>query len=103
MAGTMSSLDVQGARAYWRRRLAGSPPLLALATDRPRLAAPSRDTASLRVALSAELHTQLHAMAQDEGIPPLVPLLTAFAALLRHYTGQDDLLVGSAVAGRSRA
>jgi amino acid adenylation domain-containing protein len=99
----MSSLEVQGERAYWRRRLAGSPPLLALATDRPRPAAPSPQRGSLQVPLSAELHAQVHAMARHADTTPYVTLLAAFAALLRHYTGQVDLPVGGGVASRGRA
>src|SRR5512140_3087198 len=95
----MYSQELQDDAAYWRRRLADSPPLLALATDRPRPVTPTMRGAALRVPLSAELHERARALARQEGTTPFAPLVAAFIALLRHYTGQDDLPVGTGVAG----
>ncbi|TMQ02175.1 MAG: non-ribosomal peptide synthetase, partial [Deltaproteobacteria bacterium] len=91
----MSTLDLDGERDYWRRRLAGSPPQLGLATDRPRPTVRSRQGAALRVPLRAAVYDQVRAMARQAGAAPFVPLVATFTALLRHYTGQDDLAVGS--------
>src|SRR5256885_109265 len=73
----------EGEREFWRRHLAGRSPLLALATDRPRPATPSRRRGSLRVPMSTA-----------SARAPQEVLVTAFTTLLHHYTGQHDLLVG---------
>ncbi len=86
---------------YWRRQLAGVPPL-ELATDRPRPASQSTEGARLPLVLPPELPRALGELAQGEGATLFMALLAAFATLLHRYTGQDDLAVGSPVAGRGR-
>jgi len=87
---------------YWRRQLAGAP-TLDLATDRPRPARISHrgDRESLR--LAPGLATAVRALARDREATLFMASLALFAALLHRYTGQDDLLVGSPVAGRDRS
>jgi amino acid adenylation domain-containing protein len=87
--------------AHWRSRLAGAPGL-DLPTDRPRPAVLSDRGAAVPVALPAELTRGLRALAQEERATPFMVLLAAWAALLSRHSGQDDLTVGSPVAGRDR-
>src|SRR6185436_2458603 len=89
--------------AFWRRELAGLPPLLDLPTDRPRPARRSSRGASWPVRLPAGLTRQLEALARSEGATLFMVLLAGFQALLARAGGQDDLAVGSPVAGRNRA
>ncbi|HEY2292123.1 MAG TPA: amino acid adenylation domain-containing protein, partial [Thermoanaerobaculia bacterium] len=88
--------------SYWRRRLADPPPPLALPTDRPRPAHPSSRGGRQPVALPAGLSREVEAFARRRGGLPFMALLAALDALLCRYTGQEDLLVGSAVANRDR-
>ncbi|HEX8335217.1 MAG TPA: condensation domain-containing protein, partial [Pyrinomonadaceae bacterium] len=88
---------------YWRRQLAGAPPLLALPTDRPRPAAGSFRGAAVPLALSAELTGALRRVGQREGRTLFMLLLAAFKALLARYTNQTDITVGTPVAGRTQA
>ncbi|MFD0744456.1 amino acid adenylation domain-containing protein [Phytohabitans flavus] len=87
--------------AYWRPTLAGLP-ALELPTDRPR--PPERDPrgAGVRLALSPRLTDALTALGRRYGATPFVTLLTAYAALMARYSGQDDLGIGTPVAGRTR-
>ena len=87
---------------YWRRRLDGAPPLLELPTDRPRTGSPGREAATHVFVLSPETSQALRALAVREGTTPFVTLLAAFKAVLARWTGQDDVVVGTPVAGRSR-
>src|SRR6185369_11607892 len=87
---------------FWRRQLAGLPPLLELPTDRPRPAAQSYRGATRPVRLSAGLIGQAEALARREGATLFMVLLAAVQALLARLSGQDDLAVGSPVAGRNR-
>jgi amino acid adenylation domain-containing protein len=89
--------------AFWRQQLAGLPPLLELPTDRPRPAVQSYRGAQRPVWLPAELTRQAEALARREGATLFMVLLAGFQALLAYYSGQDDLAVGSPIAGRTRA
>jgi len=87
---------------WWRRQLAGLPPLLELPTDRPRPAAQSFRGAARPVRLPAELTRPLEALGRREGATLFMVLLAGFQALLARLSGQDDLAVGSPIAGRNR-
>jgi len=88
--------------AYWRQRLAGAPELLELPTDHPRPPAPSFGGATVPVALPAALSARLRALGRREGATPYMVLLAAFQLLLARYSGSDDVVVGSPIAGRTR-
>ncbi len=88
--------------AFWRRQLAGLPPLLELPTDRPRPAVQSYRGATRPVRLPAELVRQAEALGRHEGATLFMVLLAGFQTLLARTSGQDDLAVGSPVAGRNR-
>src|SRR6185369_5849685 len=88
--------------AYWKQHLAGLPPLLELPTDRPRPAVQSFRGATRPVRLAAGLTGQLEALARREGATLFMVLLAGFQALLARTSGQDDLAVGSPIAGRNR-
>jgi amino acid adenylation domain-containing protein len=86
--------------AYWRERLAGAPWVLELPTDRPRPPVPTHRGARLAISVPPALAGALKALGRREGATLYMTLLAAFQALLGRYTGRDDLLVGSPVAGR---
>ncbi|MBW8873687.1 MAG: amino acid adenylation domain-containing protein [Acidobacteria bacterium] len=86
---------------WWRRQLAGLPPLLELPTDRPRPAVQSHRGATRPVRLPADLVRLAEALGRHEGATLFMVLLASFQALLARTSGQDDLAVGSPVAGRT--
>lgn len=85
---------------YWRESLSGDLPVLNLAGDHPRPPVRTYRGASLGFRLDADSTAALHGLARAEGVTLYVLLLAAYYALLHRYTGQDDILVGSPVAGR---
>ncbi|MGW0533984.1 amino acid adenylation domain-containing protein [Streptomyces sp. NPDC003032] len=87
---------------YWRQRLAGAPELLPLPTDRPRPAVQSFRGATHHFTLPAELVTDLDELAREHEASLFMVLLSGVKAVLHRYTGLDDLVVGSPVAGRLR-
>ncbi|NOK39008.1 amino acid adenylation domain-containing protein, partial [Corallococcus exercitus] len=89
--------------SYWRQQLADAPALLKLPTDRPRPAEQSFRGAGHPVLLSRQLSDALKAFAQREGVTPFMLLLATFQLLLSRYAGQDDVSVGSSIAGRRLA
>ena len=52
--------------------------------------------------LPEELTARLKALGQREGATLYMTLLAAFKVLLHRYSGQDDVVVGSPIAGRNR-
>jgi amino acid adenylation domain-containing protein len=88
---------------YWSERLSGAPPQLHLPTDRPRPAKASFAGALLKFELPAILCGALDEFGRREGATPFMVLLAAYQVLLSRYSGQQDLIVGSGVAGRTHA
>ncbi|NOK63913.1 MAG: hypothetical protein GFH27_549391n2 [Chloroflexi bacterium AL-W] len=86
--------------AYWRRQLADLP-TLQLPTDYPRPAVPSYRGADLRVLLEPELTSQVRALAQQANGTLFMVVLAAWQLLLARYSGQDDIVVGMGIAGRT--
>jgi amino acid adenylation domain-containing protein len=86
--------------AHWKRELAGAPGVLELPTDRPRPAAPSHRNRPLRRPLDPRLLEALEEVGRASDATLFMTLLAAFQVLLYRYSGQDDLVVGSAVANR---
>ncbi len=89
--------------AYWTERLRGAPALLELPTDRPRPAVRSHHGASHSFTLPAPLVAELRALGQQEGATLYMVLLAAWSVLLSRYSGQQDVVVGSPIAGRTRS
>ncbi|MGK3992297.1 non-ribosomal peptide synthase/polyketide synthase [Sorangium sp. So ce1024] len=89
--------------AYWKRQLGGSLPVLDLPSDRPRPPARTTEGATRCLALPGDLSDALRALCRREGVTLFMLLLAAYSALLHRYTGQEDIVVGSPVAGRDRA
>jgi amino acid adenylation domain-containing protein len=87
---------------YWRERLAGAP-MLDLPTDRPRPPAPSFRGATLEHAVSPETAAGLAALARRHDATLFMVLLAAAQTLLGRYAGQEDIVVGSPIANRTRA
>ncbi len=88
--------------SYWRGRLAGMPSRLELPTDRPRPAVQSLRGAARPVRLPAAVIRQVEALSRSSGATRFMVLLAVFAAVLARYCGQEDVAVGSPVAGRNR-
>ena len=88
--------------SYWRKQLDGIP-TLQLPTDRPRPAVPTYRGAFHEIAIPRPLNDALRALAQREGATLFMTLFAVFTVLLQRYTGQEDVVVGSYVAGRDRA
>jgi amino acid adenylation domain-containing protein len=89
--------------AYWRDVLQPAAPELTLPTDRPRAAAPSFEGGRALRTLPRPLLERLKGLASAEGATLYMVLLAAYQSVLRAWSGQDDLVTGSAIAGRTRS
>ncbi|MHB8242804.1 MAG: non-ribosomal peptide synthetase [Solirubrobacteraceae bacterium] len=87
---------------YWKAQLAGAPTLLELPTDRPRPAKQSFRGATVRTMLPLDLLARVSALGEQESATLFMTLLAGFAVLLSRYSGQEDVVIASPVANRSR-
>lgn len=85
---------------YWRAQLAGAPDAIELPVDRPRPARQSYWSGHVRVELAAQVGARLRELGRHEGATLFMTLLAGFQALLYRLSGQDDIVVGSPIAGR---
>ncbi|MBX8544289.1 amino acid adenylation domain-containing protein [Pseudomonas cichorii] len=88
---------------YWKETLADAPALLTLPTDRPRPAEQSYSGASLPVTFDEDLTQALKALGQRHGTTLYMTVMSAWAALLSRLSGQDEVVIGSPMANRTRA
>jgi amino acid adenylation domain-containing protein len=87
---------------FWRQKLAGAPTSVELPLDRPRPKVASYKGGSTSLSVDASLTAALKRLARNERSTLFMVLLAAFEVLMVRWSGQQDLLVGVPVAGRSR-
>ncbi|HJT55101.1 MAG TPA: condensation domain-containing protein, partial [Ktedonobacteraceae bacterium] len=88
---------------YWKNHLRGPLPSTTLPTDYPRPQRMTTRGALLTFQLPVRLSEQLKALGQHEEVTLFMTLLAAFQVLLARYSEQDDILVGTPIAGRTRS
>ena len=89
--------------SYWKKQLEGAPKVLELPTDRPRPSVQSYRGAIVCEKLPGELMEKLQELSRARGTTLFMTLLSAFQVLLHRYTGSEDILVGTPIAGRHYA
>ena len=88
--------------SYWQKQLAGIPPVHGLILDRPRALQPSFVGKALKVPLESALVEQLNELGQTQGATLFMVLHAAFAVLLGRWSRENDIVVGTPIAGRTR-
>lgn len=86
--------------AYWRVQLAGVEPLN-LPTDRPHRVSPGFSGASEVALLPQSLAEKLRSFSRQQGVTLFMTLMAGFKILLRRYSGQSDIAIGSPIASRA--
>ena len=87
---------------YWRRRLEGASTIVDLAPDRPRPSVQSDRGDHVGTIFPLPLLERLRSVSRSEGATLFMTLLAAFDVLLARYSGQDDIVVGTPIANRTR-
>jgi amino acid adenylation domain-containing protein len=87
---------------YWKQQLADPLPVLDLITDRPRPPVQTFNGALEPLAFSRQNTDLLKAVSQQQAATLFMTLLAAFQVLLSRYTAQDEIVVGTPVANRTR-
>ena len=97
---TGQELERQG--NFWRNTLQRPLPTLELPADRPRPPRLSGRGLHEHIHIPRDLTSRLRSFSQGHGVTVFETLLAGFAVLLHSYSGQDDIIVGSPVANRTR-
>ena len=87
---------------YWREQLQGAPAVLELPTDHPRPAMQSFRGGQQQVTLPVAVAEGLKELSRREGVTLFMTLLAAWQLLLSRYSRQEEIVVGSPIAGRTR-
>jgi amino acid adenylation domain-containing protein len=87
---------------YWRKQLEDAP-VLEVPTDKPRPAFQTYAGSTEVLAVPETIGRALRQLGRREGATLYMVLLAVFQTLLHRYTGQEDIVVGSPIAGRNRA
>jgi aspartate racemase len=88
---------------YWKQTLAGDLPLIKLPFDHPRPTGVQTFQGDRRARmLPPDLNESLNHLSQQLGATLFMTLLAAFEVLLYRYSGQDDMLISFASAGRGQ-
>jgi amino acid adenylation domain-containing protein len=87
---------------YWRKQLDGAPLVLDLPAEGARPPVQTYQGATYQFELGAALTEKLKASSRQQGATLFMTLLAAFQTLLYRYTGQEDFVIGTPVANRSR-
>ena len=89
--------------AYWKEQLAGAPPFLDLPTDHPRKSLHNRRGGRQVILLANGVSSALRSLSRNASVTFFMTLLAAFQTLLHRLTGEEDIVVGTPVAGRNRS
>ncbi|BFO19318.1 hypothetical protein SHKM778_57060 [Streptomyces sp. KM77-8] len=98
----LAGRDARRMLDYWKAHLPADIPALGLPTDRPRPPVQTHNGASEFFVLDAGLSARVHALAREHDVTVFMVLISAYYLLLHHYSGQDDIVVGSPVTGRTQ-
>lgn len=102
-AEQMAGAEGERLWTYWQQQLADAETILELPTDYPRPAVQTYVGASQSVCIDPQRAAALRELARSENATLYMLLLAAWQVLLHRYTGQTDILVGSAMAGRGQS
>lgn len=86
---------------YWEDTLSGAP-VLDFPTDRARPAVPSYRGETAKYTLPSEVVDPMRALARDHRASLFMALLTGFKMMMVRYTGQEDVVLGTASAQREQ-
>lgn len=96
----LSGALLESHKSYWLQQFAGELPLLNLPADHPRPHVKTYNGATLGRMIEADTLQALKGMVQSQGGTVFMGLLATLNVLLYRYSGQEDIIIGSPIAGR---
>ncbi|WP_051775464.1 non-ribosomal peptide synthetase [Paenibacillus tyrfis] len=101
--GEVQSRRLRKQEAYWLEMFRGNIPVLDLPTDYKRPSIRSFKGSTLEFVLDKQKSEGLRQLATQTGSTLFMVLLAAYTTLLSKYSGQEDMVVGTPIAGRPHA
>ncbi len=98
----LQSAAVDDLITYWKRQITGASPVIALPTTYPAPSVRTFHGAQLLIEMPSDLVIQLQSFRSNANVTLFMALFTAWAVLLYRYSGQDDLVIGTAIAARTQ-
>ncbi|MTH95955.1 condensation domain-containing protein, partial [Roseibium sp. RKSG952] len=98
----LSGKPMQKELSWWKEQLSGIPDPISLPSDRPRPEVMDYNGAAVPVSISKKTADKLNRLAQDHQATLFMVLEAALASLLSRMGAGDDVVIGTAVAGRPR-
>ena len=92
----------QAQRAFWREYLAGELPVLHFPTDFQRPAVRTFNGEHAEITMDPAVSAAIKSYCRENNVTPFLFFHSLVSVLLYRYTGQTDLITGSAFAGRGR-
>src|SRR5690606_11850040 len=90
-------------KKYWLHQLQGQLPVLELPMDKSRPAVKTYNGNSIYKGLDSRLSDGLKTLCREQDATLFMGLLATVTTLLHHYSGQQDIIIGSPIAGRQHA
>ncbi|MGB8194022.1 MAG: amino acid adenylation domain-containing protein [Chitinophagaceae bacterium] len=94
---------LQSGKQYWLKQFADEVPVLELVTDKPRPAVKTYNGAFVHRKLDENVSKEMISLSQEQGSTLFMGLMAAVNVLLYRYTGQEDIIIGTTIAGREHA
>jgi amino acid adenylation domain-containing protein/FkbM family methyltransferase len=88
---------------FWKTALDGAPLVAELPADRPRPPVQSHRGAWQSFTINRSISERLRVLSQQREVTLFMTLFAAFAVFLHRLNGQEDLVIGTPIAGRGRA
>ncbi len=89
--------------AYWKKQLENASSVLELPIDHPRPSIQTYRGAAQQFVLSKSLTDALKSLSSREEVSLYMTLVAVFQILLHRYTSQDNIVIGTPVAGRTQS
>ncbi|WP_343672285.1 MupA/Atu3671 family FMN-dependent luciferase-like monooxygenase [Chitinophaga sp.] len=96
----LSGATLQAHRSYWQEKFSGEIPVLSLPGDHPRPAVKNHHGDATGRRINAALAEGLKKICNQQEATLFMGLLAVINVLLYRYTGQEDIIIGTPVAGR---
>lgn len=97
----LNSSEISKQREYWVNKLSGDLPVLDFPTDYLRPDIKSYNGTSFKFSISKEVTEDLYCLCRDKQVSLFMLLQALLNVLIYRYTGQNDIIIGSPIAGRN--
>ncbi len=100
-SANQNSEEMNQAKDYWKNQFSDEIPVLTLPYDQERPAIKTFEGSRKHFVIEKELADRMEAFNREHGTTMYMFMLSAWYMLLEKYSGQDDIVIGTPVAGRT--